>query len=70
MAGLKVSILSPKMGKNWGGGFRPSNLLGARMNTPIKDKLFQDIPHRVAKLRENRPRDDEKSVDGKKLNKE
>jgi len=24
--------------------FRPSNLLGARMNTPIWDRLFQDIP--------------------------
>jgi len=36
------------------------------MNTPIEDKLFQDISHRVAKFRENRPRDVEKSVDGKK----
>ena len=36
------------------------------MNTPIGDELFQDIPRRVAKFRENRPRDDEKSVDGKK----
>jgi len=37
------------------------------MNTPIGDKLFQDIPRRVAKFRENRPRDDEESVDGKKI---
>ena len=35
------------------------------MNTPIGDKLFQNIPRRVAKFRENRPRDVEKSVDGK-----
>jgi len=35
------------------------------MNTPIGDGLFQDIPHRVAKFRENRPRDVEKSVDTK-----
>ena len=36
------------------------------MNTPIGGKLFQDILRRVAKFRENRPRDVEKSVDGKK----
>ena len=35
------------------------------MNTPVGDKLFQDIPRRVAKFLENRPRDVEKSVDGK-----
>jgi len=35
------------------------------MNTPIGDKLFQDIPHRVANFRENRPKDVENSVDGK-----
>ena len=52
-----------------GGGFRPSNLLGARMNTRIGDKLFQEIARRVAKFRENRPRGVEKSVNGKKLNK-
>ena len=67
MAGLKVSMLGPKIGKNW--VFRPSNLLEAHMNIPIGDKLFQNIPRRVAKFRENRPRDVEKSVDGKKLNK-
>jgi len=27
------------------------------MNTPIGDKLFQDILRRVAKFRKNRPRD-------------
>jgi len=59
--GLKVSILCPKIGKI--GVFRPSNLLGARMNTPIGNKLFQDIPRRVGKFRENWPRDVEKSVD-------
>jgi len=37
------------------------------MNTPIGDKLFQDIPHRVARFRKNRPRDIEKSVDEKIL---
>jgi len=36
------------------------------MNTPIGDKLFQDIRRRMAKFRENLPRDVEKSVDGKK----
>ena len=35
------------------------------MNTPIGDKLFQNTSRRVAKFRENRPRDVEKSVDGK-----
>ena len=37
------------------------------MNTPIGDKLFPDIPCRVAKFGENWSRDVEKSVDGKKL---
>jgi len=37
------------------------------MNTPMRDKLFQDIPHHVAKFRENWLRNVEKSVDGKKL---
>ena len=36
------------------------------MNMPIGDKLFRDIPHRVAKFRENRPRDVEKSGGWKK----
>ena len=36
------------------------------INTPIGDKLFQNIPRHVAKFRENRPKDVEKSVDGKK----
>ena len=39
------------------------------MNTPIGDKLFQDIPRRVANFRENRPRDVENLVDGIKLKK-
>jgi len=39
------------------------------MNTHIGDKLFQDIPRRVAKFRENWPRDVKKSVDGKNLKK-
>jgi len=32
------------------------------MNTHIGDKIFQDTPRHVAKFRENRPRDVEKSV--------
>ena len=36
------------------------------MNTHIGDKIFQDIPRRVAKFHENRPRDVEKSVVGNK----
>jgi len=39
------------------------------MNTPTGDRLFQDTPRRVAEFRENRPRDVEKSVDGKKKEK-
>jgi len=35
------------------------------MNTPIGDKLFQNIPRRVANFCENRPRDVENLVDGK-----
>jgi len=35
------------------------------MNTRIGDRLFQGIPCRAAKFRENRPRDVEKSVEGK-----
>jgi len=37
----------------------------SHMNTPIGDGLFQEIPRCVAKFRENRPRDVEKSVDVK-----
>jgi len=36
------------------------------MNTHIGDKIFQNTPRRVAKFRENRSRDVEKSVVGKK----
>jgi len=36
------------------------------MKTPIGGRLFQDILRCVARFRENRPRDVEKSVDGKK----
>ena len=35
------------------------------MNTPIGDTLFQNTSRHVAKFRENRHRDVEKSVDGK-----
>jgi len=65
MAGLKVLILGPQIGKN--GGFSPLKFVRGHVWTPpIGDKLFQDIPRRVAKFCENRPRDVEKSVDGKK----
>ena len=37
------------------------------MNTHIGNEIFQDIPRRVAKFRENRPRDVKKSVVGKKI---
>jgi len=39
------------------------------MKPPVGDKLFQDIPRRLAKFRENRPRDVKKSVDGRKKDK-
>ena len=65
MAGLKVAILGPKIGKKRG-FFAPKICQGAHTNTPIGDKLFQDIPRRVANFRENRPRDVENLVDGKK----
>jgi len=62
MAGLKASILGPQIGKI--GVFSPLNFYGAPMNTRIGDKTFQDTPRRVAKFRENRPRDVEKFVVG------
>ena len=37
------------------------------MNTHIGDKLFQDIPRRVANFCKNRLRDVENLVDGKKI---
>jgi len=39
------------------------------MNTPIGDRLFQDIPRRLAKFNENRLRDVEKPTDGKNIKK-
>jgi len=36
------------------------------MNSHIGDKIFQNTPRRVAKFRENRPKDVEKCVVGKK----
>ena len=39
------------------------------MNTHIGDTIFQNTSRRVAKFRENRLRDDERSVDGKKIKK-
>jgi len=38
------------------------------MNTPIGDRLFQNTPRRVAKFRENYPRDVEKLMDEKDIN--
>jgi len=48
MAGLKVSILGPQIGKIW--RFSPSHFYVARMITHIGDKIFQDTPRRVAKF--------------------
>jgi len=39
------------------------------MNTHTGDKIFQDTPRRVAKFRENRPRDVENCVVAKKKTK-
>jgi len=60
MVGLKVAILGLKIAKKW--GFYPSNLLGGTYEHPIGDT------YRVVwqKFRENRPRDIENLVDGKK----
>ena len=67
MAGLKVSVLGPQIGEKL--EFFAPQFLGARMNTHIWDKIFQDTQRRVATFREYRPRDVEKSVVGKrKLN--
>jgi len=45
----------------------PFKFLGGTYETPIiGDKIFQDTPRRMAKFRENRPRDVEKSVVGKR----
>jgi len=65
--GLKVSILGPQIAKR---GFSPLKFCkGARMNTNIGDKIFQDTPCRMAKICENPPRDVEKSgVKKRKLN--
>ena len=51
-----------KVAKNW--GFSPLKFLGG---TYTGDKIFQNTPRRVAKFRENRPKDVEKSVVGKKI---
>jgi len=48
------------------GFFLLLKFLGGMHKYPIGGKLFQAIPRRVAKFRENRPSDVEKSVDGKK----
>ena len=65
MAGLKVSIFGPKIAEK--GVFAPQICYGPHTNIPIGDKhkLFQDIPRRVAKFGENRPRDVENLVNGK-----
>jgi len=62
---LKVSILDPQIVEL---EFFVPNFYGARRNTAIEDKIFQHIPRRVAKFRENRPRDVKQSVvDNKKI---
>ena len=62
----KYRLWVRQLAKN--GFFRPSKFYGVRMNknTHIGDKIFQNISRRVAKFRENGPRDVEKSVVGKK----
>jgi len=60
MAGLKVSVLGPKIAQYWG-GFAPEICWGGTYKHPYRmSKLFQDTSRRVAKFRENRPRDVEK----------
>ena len=39
------------------GFFAPQIFTGARMNTHIADKIFQDTPRCVAKFHKNQPRD-------------
>jgi len=60
-----VAILGPEMGEK---RFSPLKFLGTRTNTPMGDKLFQNIQRRVAKFRDSRPRSRnvEKSVHGKR----
>jgi len=60
-----MPILGPKNRQKLGFS-PPQTCQGARMNIPIGDKLFQDIPRRrrSAKFRANRPWDVESSVDG------
>ena len=66
MAGLKVAILGPKIAKKW--GFSPLKFVRGHVRNPyIGDKLFKHVPRRVAKFRENRHRDIENLVDGKKI---
>ena len=58
-----MSILGPQIGENW--GFSPLKFFRGRMNSSIGDRLFEDIPRRVAKFCENWPRHVENLVDGK-----
>ena len=64
MLGLKVSTWGPEIGENW--DFSPRIFSGGKYEHPIGHNQFQNIPRRVAKFRENRLRDVEKSVVGKK----
>ena len=60
MAGLKVSIWGQKIGeKCFFAFFSPLKFLGGTYEHQygMGDRIFQDTPHRVAKFRENRPRE-------------
>ena len=59
-----MSTFGPQIGKNW--SFLQLKLLGGTYEHPTGHNQFQNIARHVAKFRENRFRDDEKSVDGKK----
>ena len=67
MAGAESRDFGSQNRQKGGGGFAPKICYGGeRMNTPIGDKLFQDIPRGVANFDQNEPRDVENLLDGKK----
>jgi len=60
-----VSILDPQMGEN--SGFFTPEIFRGTYETAMGHNQFQNIPRRVAEFHENRSRDVEKPVDGKKI---
>ena len=62
MAGLEMSILSPQIGEN----LFPPHIVQGHVWTPIYEIDYFWIYRVVWQFRENRPKDVEKSVDGKK----